>query len=678
MTDWYGELQSQTDVPAPAPSNTDWYKEATQPVEALTKPIEQGAGALSAQNIGSGLVKNVSGIVGLPQMIAQGAATGLNKLGEYEVKGINTLTGADLPTQPTFGVLDVASKLWPSYEEVHNYFTKELGLPDYKAKNAAERYAQSAAEFVGNPKKIIQDMIASALSETAGHAMEGTSAELPARLVGAATGHLGTTAAKAAIAPNASEMIARRTQGLNPEDFVKAQELQTQGKDIGVPLLGSESIQNAGLRQLTSDVMASPTGSAPMEQFLQLRPEQIRTAKEAQLEQIGPESTPLQVTSRAQEAATNVLKGAEKERSAAARPFYEEAKKVQLTPEERSPLIAKIDAEIAATPLTSLKSQLEALKTQVNASTDIGMLDSVRKDTRDQLSSKAFGENAITKEAASKIRPILGDMKTLMLDKSSAYGEGLKTSQAMAKNVINPLRASSIGKMAGKGFEESSIPQQQRVMSVISDWQEARPRDIIQTASELNKVDRTVFPSMVRNELESAFNTASKDLLTGENRNIGAKFRQNIYGNDQQKQNLKAMFRGISEAQGLPPEATWKAFDNMLNVFERTGTVPGTGSQTAMRGIGAQEAGKSKIAGAMQMVSTAPLSSVKNEIRDFMQRKTYADLAKILTAPDSVQQIRELSKAGKGSAKARFLTNQLLTASRNQGRENEQKDQTQQ
>jgi hypothetical protein len=91
-------------------------------------------------------------------------------------------------------------------------------------------------------------------------------------------------------------------------------------------------------------------------------------------------------------------------------------------------------------------------------------------------------------------------------------------------------------------------------MSVISDWQEARPRDIIQTASELNKVDRTVFPSMVRNELESAFNTASKDLLTGENRNIGAKFRQNVYGNDQQKQNLKAMFRGISEAQGIPPE----------------------------------------------------------------------------------------------------------------------------
>lgn len=685
MTNWYGEFQNQSEVPMPAPDNskTDWYQEATsgstQSTEA-TAPIEFGAGAFSAQNIGSGLIKNVAGMVGLPRMAYDITApvlqSGENKLATIMGKPPTPelLAQQEKETKDIGGIL-------PSYEEVHNFFTKDLGLPDYKAKGAAERYVQSAAEFTGNPLKMaknLPNLIASITSETAGHAMEGTKSEFLARLLGAAAGHLGATATKAAIAPNASEMISRRTEGLNPENFAKAQDLQTQGQGMGVPLLGSESIPSASLRQLTSDVMASPTGSAPMEQFLQLRPEQIRTAKESQLGQIAPESTPLEVTSKAQEAATNVLKGAEKERSTAAKPFYEEAKKVQLTPEEISPLIAKIDSAIMATPLTSLKTQLQALKTQVNASTDIGMLDSVRKDTRDQLSSKSFGEGAITKEVANNIKPILNDMKKLMLDKSSAYGEGLATSQAMAKNVVNPLRASGIGKMAGKGFEESSIPQQQRVMSVISDWQEARPRDIIQTANELNKVDKTVFPAMIRNELESAFNTASKDLLTGENRNIGAKFRQNIYGNDQQKQNLKAMFRGISEAQDLPPESTWKAFNNMLDVFERTGTIPGTGSQTAMRGMASQEAGKSKIAGAMQLVSTAPLSSMKNEITDFMQRKTYADLAKIFTAPDSVQQIEKLSKAGKGSAKARFLTHQLLTATRNQGRENEQKVQMQQ
>jgi hypothetical protein len=97
-----------------------------------------------------------------------------------------------------------------------------------------------------------------------------------------------------------------------------------------------------------------------------------------------------------------------------------------------------------------------------------------------------------------------------------------------------------------------------------------------------------------------------------------------------------------------------------------------------MRGMAAQEAGASKIAGTMQLASTSPLMSIRNSLTDAMRNKTYKDLAKILTASDSVQQIEALSKAAKGSAKATFLTSQLLTASRNQNNENERKAQIQQ
>jgi hypothetical protein len=140
-----------------------------------------------------------------------------------------------------------------------------------------------------------------------------------------------------------------------------------------------------------------------------------------------------------------------------------------------------------------------------------------------------------------------------------------------------------VGKVAGKGFDPQTFPTYSRVMGVLSDPQLARPETIKQVYTALNAADKTAFPGIARVHLENVFDTAAKDLQSGANRMGGANFRNAIMGTAQQKENFRATLQGVAKAQGLPENELYNGFMRTMDVLDRTGRIPGIGSQTAGR-----------------------------------------------------------------------------------------------
>lgn len=161
-----------------------------------------------AKSLGTGVVRGLEGIAGLPGDIA-----------EYGTRGINALTGSNLKNRVPFATSDL----------VRQRLEDEGGLQLHKPEGIAGEYAQTIGEFApgmllpgGASKsiagKIASNVVAPALaSETAGQLTQGTAAEPIARIAGGLGGGFAGArlgAAKLPPAPTLADIKAAGVEAL--------------------------------------------------------------------------------------------------------------------------------------------------------------------------------------------------------------------------------------------------------------------------------------------------------------------------------------------------------------------------------------------------------------------------------------------------------------------------------
>ena len=300
--------------------------------------------------------------------------------------------------------------------------------------------------------------------------------------------------------------------------------------------------------------------------------------------------------------------------------------------------------------------------------TDIENLDRARKYFRDKIELPTIAPDAIPKEVAAKMGPILADIRKEMMAASKSFAKGKALYETIQKTRIDPLMKGPVGNVAGKGADAQREATYSRVMNEISS-PTATPERIGKLADELKAVDKTAFPNVVRAYLESEFSTAFKDLQTGPNVKSGVNFRNAIEGTPQEKKNIRAMIQKVAEAQGQDPAKVYQGFGKLLDVLDSTGRVPGMGSQTYSRMEGAKEARTNPVSSALETVSTKPFHFISKTLEDWFFKKTYNKLADVFTAPDSVQQMKKLANVDPKSPYARHLVEvMLLSTARSTGK----------
>jgi hypothetical protein len=291
---------------------------------------------------------------------------------------------------------------------------------------------------------------------------------------------------------------------------------------------------------------------------------------------------------------------------------------------------------------------------------DIGTLDRARKYFRDKMDLPPFAADAIPKEGNAALTGLNTQLKSLMEQNSPTWKYGRELYQTLKREDVDPLLAGDIGRLAGRGYDPAAFPPTTRMETVLGDVKVTRPETIRAVAEQLNAVDKKAFPGIVQTHIENQLNAALEKNFPGPNPAAGAKFTKALVGTPTGQANFDEMMRGVAAARGVNPTELVKGANNLLQVLERTGRTPGIGSQTQPRQDIAQELGKTKVGDVAGMISTSPMEPARVRWSDKVRNARNEQIARALTAEDSVQILLKLAKTKPNGITASYYAAVLL------------------
>lgn len=292
--------------------------------------------------------------------------------------------------------------------------------------------------------------------------------------------------------------------------------------------------------------------------------------------------------------------------------------------------------------------------------TNVGRLNEIYRDARmtaDVPTIGASNEQKFAAYPAQQVQRTLGDV----LSQGSPNWRAAEQRYAkLSQDVVDPLKAGPVGVVAGKrGVDPAAPSDVGRVVSSIAAPSQ-RAGDIRELYTNLNGVDRQAFPGIVQTHIESELNTAMKAPLSGFNGNAGAKVNQALRGTPAQQESFDEMMRGVADAHGLPQDQVVQGANRFLDVLERTGRTPGVGSQTQPRSAINAEMGRTVMTDVGHSISSRPLAPLMDRISQRITRGRWDDLARALTAPDSVDQLARMAKMEPSGLTAAYTAAALL------------------
>ena len=177
--------------------------------------------------------------------------------------------------------------------------------------------------------------------------------------------------------------------------------------------------------------------------------------------------------------------------------------------------------------------------------------------------------------------------------------------------------------------------------------------EISQTIGALAKKSPRVASDLVRVHMESVFNQASRELISGANSAGGAKFRAALVGNPQQAANLEAAVRALPHG-----DQVWPGIQRFLDVLEATGTRQNVGSRTAYNAIFSENLSKSGMIGEGSKALANPLQGAKflaDKFENWKLGKNLDELARVFTDPKAANLFRAISKRPVGNRAAQQI-----------------------
>lgn len=484
-------------------------------------------------------------------------------------------------------------------------------------------------------------------------ALGGISAELAGAFSGdnpwakAIAGFVGPMAyqARAGLRSVPGNMLRESMGDVDPIAFDKARQMMEQSRRLGIDLMAPEAMPPSSLQQLASDVIGSKEGGRVMNRFLANRPGQVKQAAGGLLDDVAPhQATPDVTMAAARKAATGAIKSKEQFRSASVKPYYDAAKNDPIPAQEIDNLIQNLEAGrkfAGAANQGAIDDIIAQLRgTEQNAAA----MDDTFRSFRTSADAPAINATTEQRRAASLYGGARDQLDDTLRTNSKNIREGRDTYRQITEDIIEPLTAGPVGRVAGKQGFDPANPESLNPISAIGNEKLARPESIRELYTHLNKQDPKAFPGMARTYLENTFDQAAQRVQAGENRMVGANFAKAVIGTPQQEANFLETMRGVARASGKNPDEVARGAKNLMEILQATGKVPGAGSPTGGRIASNEMASRNSWAAGMEMVSTAPAAPIAKRIREWSMGANYKRIAEVLTAPDSIDQLIKIGK----------------------------------
>jgi hypothetical protein len=445
--------------------------------------------------------------------------------------------------------------------------------------------------------------------------------------------------------------VARNSlKDVSPEQINAAQQLMNQAQRLGTPLTAAEAIaQVTGGNRLTSTqriIENSPKSAQTMADFMNQRPGANETAFSNVVNQISPlVTTPLTLSKTAED----FIKRSEKGLTGGVNPYYKQAvTEIKPTKLEMDRLTSNSAIENAINHV--LNDPYAGAKGLTPQNPNTLMAAKKFLDAEYTKYTNKLGES-YDKTKAANVAEASSQLDTYLSAKSPSYAKANDIYANAQINVIQPRKESMLGQLANaKGTTEGMMAEQSGILMPPSP-KATTPADIKTTVKLLRRENPNVAADWTRQNLQGIFDETSQKLQSGANQAGGAKFASTIAGNGLQRENLKTLV-----TESASPQA-WKGFETMLDVFEAQGKRLSTGSATAFN----QGAIEELKGGGFVKAALSPFkpSNIVNTYDQFKLGFNTKKLAELLTDPNGIKKLEELSKTKPSSAKREVLTNSL-------------------
>jgi hypothetical protein len=512
----------------------------------------------------------------------------------------------------------------------------QQGIPTERAESPIGRATQNIARNVMMAPvraAALPGALAGVTEEVVATPFLGTPLEPTARVAGslAAPAAVGVMSTRTPSQTIAREEMSRVT----PEELAVARTIQQESAAARAPVTSAEAIQRATgearglaaggttrLPELQRMVESSRGGAPIMREFLAGREAQAQR----EIERMFPLTTRAEMGLEASQAAQAAQREAAKQVSQQVGPEFRRLEAMTV-PKDTFDAIIK-DNAIVKSVYNSVKSKPEWKEASKNMpENSVGFIEIMRQELSDRVASAA-------REGATNRSRLLSsaydDLKVIADDAVGGdYQAALTATRQAREQIQRPLESTPVARIA----ETTQTPQQFASLFAKNAIElNLTPAKVKTTVNAFAKQDpllaRDFVGQYIRSEFEKVPVTSQRELRKG------ARFADNIIGNETQKQNLLAAYE---EVYGKSARV---GFERMLRGLKTQAERLPAGSPTQEKGALAERG-----VGRVKEAVSRPFSALGSIADSVINGRDMEKFARALTSPEGVDELAKLATA---------------------------------
>lgn len=595
--------------------------------------------------------------------------------------------------------------------------TTALGKSGYQPKTTAEKLESAAisgatGSLLGPAGGLMAPVRTAVVGGTAGLGSELAATAFGdnpwVRLAGGAVGGAGAGVAAAVKGGNTAKLAQEAVRDVKPQDLKAAQANMILARQQGVPVNASQAMPVPSNIDTLVDTLANSRYGTKITSQLRNQPDQVAMGMEDQLLNLpGQVRAPQVVANNAQDVATRVINGAKSQRQSAWESTFNKgvddlklaragepvpvSKASSLVDSEGNPIVTttikdgselaselpqsavksaydKLGALAAERPNTGLGDALSDLQSRLKSGdgfiTDANKLNDILKDATAKLKSPTLATQGIDAGASKYMGSVISSLRDDWGAQFAPYRDANAVYQQLTDDVVNPLKKSVIGDLAGR---RGALPDVEAVKSKVASIFNrgtvpgAKSSDILTMEQRFRSLPQTADSVSGAEAFQDAAKTWMADKISNAARQEGGRIDQNIagrlenvfLGNDTAARGFKDTLVGLARSQGLKDDALLPGMMNFMKTVSMAARRPGS-----VQGV--STSGARAIAG--ESVATASGATITNPVRNVMQRwsmrlqaNAYREMDRLLTSPEGIDTLQKLAKVPPMSPAAQNL-----------------------
>lgn len=320
--------------------------------------------------------------------------------------------------------------------------------------------------------------------------------------------------------------------------------------------------------------------------------------------------------------------------------------------------IGRLNTAAAEAPRTPVAKALQGLAKDLQGLTDSSQINEVLKAAVAKTKTVNLETPGMDAYAAQRVQAEVSKLREFFGESFTPIRDANKAFKLHREEVYEPLKQGVVGQIAGKGYHadtQAPVAKMRQIFESGVDPQ-ASHSPIKQLAHELAKVDKTAFADAAKTHYSAVVQNAFEPVIKGAaptNLDAAQVLWDKLFRPPLRYQGMKDTVSSIAETYGRNPAQAVKGLENFAQItkaLKNTTKVGGLSREEVF-----QLGGKSYGADALRIFGFLPFERAARRLEARTMSNAFADFDKILTTPEGVDLLIQLSKKSVMSKEAMAL-----------------------